>query len=190
MNKWLLGLAIVGSLVGCAEGEQRADDEGAETLRQATTATDAGVSPGTLGSPCAADTDCTATGTGAKCITKGATTGILFPEGYCTLNCKTDAQCGKTGICPLGRLADLAAAFLPDAGAAASSISLCFTKCTADKDCRTGYTCVAPPALPFGGAAPAAKYCQPPLPDGGALPPGIPGLPGGGGFPGLPRPPR
>lgn len=186
MNKWLLGLVVVGSLAGCVEGDQRSDDEGAETLSQTTTAPGAAVSPGTLGSACAVDTDCAATGAGAKCITKGATTGIVFPEGYCTLNCKTDAQCGKTGVCPLGRLADLAKTFLPDAGAAAASISVCFTKCTADTDCRTGYACVAPPALPFGGAAAKpVKYCQPPLPDagvGGA----IPGFPGGGGLPGFP----
>lgn len=190
MNKWILGLAIAGSIVGCAEGEQRVDEEGGEVLRQTASATPA---TGTLGSPCAADTDCT--GAGAKCITKGATTGLVFPEGYCTSNCKTDAQCGPTGVCPLGRLADLAAAFLPDAGAAASNISLCFNKCTADSDCRTGYSCVAPPALPFGGAAASAvKYCQPPLPDGGVGGlPGLPGLPGGGaipGLPGFPRPPR
>lgn len=190
MRKWLFLLAALESLVAC--GDQDLIDEPASDLAQVTATADGGVASapktGEIGSACTADADCTVTGT--TCLKDLSLTflSISFPGGHCTKACKADADCGTGSACPLVSLQT----FLP-------GISQCLKQCKVASDCREGYRCAASsfggiPGLGSGtptGAA-AATYCLPPMPGGGAVPPG--GAPGGGlpGLPGgtTPKPPR
>jgi hypothetical protein len=90
--------------------------------------------PGTSGKPCAADTDCA----NGEC--EDELNNIPAPGGYCTADdCEDDLTCGTGGVC----LAE---------GRGTS----CFQGCTADTECRTGYTCTEQ-----GATDKRAKVCFP-----------------------------
>lgn len=171
MSKWLLLTAALCGLVACSD-QDFSEDEAQEFQAQQTSldggtvmvtpTADGGAASaatGELGSACAADTDCKATGT--RCVKQvsipfGGFT-IQLPGGLCTKSCATADQCGAGFGCPLAA----AAAFVPD-------IAQCLKMCKTASDCRQGYNCAAPPALPFGGApaGPAVTHCMPPTPPG------------------------
>ena len=71
---------------------------------------------GEIGDACASRTDCAGGGIGS-CVDDG----YGFPDGYCTYNCQSDAECGESGHC---------------------SNQTCALSCMVDEDCpRSGYVC-------------------------------------------------
>jgi hypothetical protein len=73
-----------------------------------------------LGAPCQADTNCTA---GLKCLTATGTNfmGGGAPNGYCSLPCMSDNDCGASGSCL-------------NIGTDAAPVGGCLLKCTANTD--------------------------------------------------------
>jgi hypothetical protein len=146
------------------------DDATSDTLAQvvvldasspSTSAADGGVST-VIGQVCKTDSECGAPAN--KCNTKVTIPfvgiSIDYAGGYCTKQCKADAECGPGAGCPNAS----SAALMP-------ALSTCLKSCTAPSDCRTGYSCAAVPAFAgFGAtsapptAANAPKFCLPPLP--------------------------
>lgn len=182
MRKMLL-IGMVAALVGCTVERDEVDDPDSQALLFAIDAgsvvptSDGGLGQakdGAIGSSCAADADCAASGT--KCLKDIALPfgdPIKFEGGYCTKACTADKECGTGAACPLAA----AGSFLP-------GVSQCMSPCKVASDCRAGYRCAAS-SLPSFGGTPAtgsatATYCLPPSP-------GVPagGIPGGG-FPGFP----
>lgn len=108
---------------------------------------------GIVGKACAEDTEC-GEGTCRKSLL-----GTTYTGGYCTGDCYEAASCGNTGGC--GRSGILATLGAPGS---------CLLKCTANSDCRTGYTCRE--SVNFYGAG---TYCLPAPPSDG----GVPGADGG-----------
>jgi len=100
--------------------------------------------PGLVGKACTANTEC---GSG-DCATTLGTAAVPAPGGYCSLlGCTADAQCGG-GTCVGSNFG-----------------SRCYANCTADTQCRTGYTCQERATVGMT----TGKVCAPPTPvrDGG-----------------------
>jgi hypothetical protein len=74
---------------------------------------------GQIGSPCLGDADCT--WPADFCLPDG----MGFPNGYCTTDCLTHANCGGTNRC----------VFIVGYG------GFCYAGCTFDGDCRENYVC-------------------------------------------------
>lgn len=100
---------------------------------------------GTVGSACSTGNDCAGItvdataaqyGVVAQCKTSALDfaasdgTGIAYPDGYCTMRCWSNAQCGSGNTC---------AFYL---GALGEYENTCFKTCGTDSDCRTGYFCL------------------------------------------------
>lgn len=134
MKRLLVSIALA---VACADATD-------ETLAQATPAAseDAAMPLAIevvgVGTSCDKDRPCQ--GSAAQCMTRSSTLS-LYPEGYCTAECATDAECGEAGVCPVGEAerANPSYEFL-DAWP-----RKCFRSCTPDASapCRTGYRCVS-----------------------------------------------
>lgn len=100
--------------------------------------------PNVVGKPCADANQC---GNGS-CTKVLGPTNTPAPDGYCTLEgCETGSDCGG-GAC-IGTLPN----------------SRCYATCTADKDCRAGYSCIDR----MGPEMKSFKVCGvvPPATDGG-----------------------
>jgi hypothetical protein len=166
-------LVLASSLLACG------DDESAETSN--------------VGAACGGESDCT--GAADACLITqtlsgfGVTGGgvIRYRDGYCTAACSSDADCGKTGKCPVGE--SLAAAEIPAqyrsvADEILDTASNCYQPCSMPAECRSGYQCnTIPLALTGDGAGSEAidrvirtliegplstdKYCLPLAPDAG-----------------------
>lgn len=100
----------------------------------------------TAGKACTNTTDCG----GGMCATQISGTGILpmalpAPDGYCTANCMTNADCGAGGVCILDVNANLG--------------SRCYASCSGDDDCRDGYICGGVMIPGAGGFVP--NSCRP-----------------------------
>jgi hypothetical protein len=79
------------------------------------------------GKGCKRDSDCE-TGRCERSLQIAAGADVLdAPGGYCTLDCSTDAHCGRGGHCSVPAGADT---------------GQCLGECRGDDDCREGYKCV------------------------------------------------
>ena len=104
--------------------------------------------PGVVGNACADRTQC---GGSAECATSLGLPPVAAPGGYCTLQgCNAASQCGG-GAC-IGGITG----------------SRCYKTCTADGDCRGGYTCQE--RMAYGNMP--ARVCAPAPSSGDA---GVPG---------------
>ncbi len=74
---------------------------------------------GQIGSPCNENADCQVPG--GFCLSDM----MGFEDGYCTMSCNTDQDCGGTNRC----------VFIADHG------SFCYKGCSLDGDCRPNYVC-------------------------------------------------
>lgn len=92
-------------------------------------------SPGELGTACGARTDCNA---GLGCLTQA----VGFPGGTCSSTC-------DSAPCPVG------VGTCVDLTSTSAGAKACLRTCTAEADCRTGYTCCAA----LGGACAPANLC-------------------------------
>jgi hypothetical protein len=69
-----------------------------------------------IGGPCLDELDCAA---GSYCLT-----GLDYPDGTCTTNCRQDADCRGGSVC------------------VEEEAGICLLPCTVDEDCaRDGYVC-------------------------------------------------
>jgi hypothetical protein len=82
-----------------------------------------------VGSPCSADADCG--GAVMSCATRLGNS--VAPEGYCSLSCIDDSDCGSRGAC----IGGLGAALSGLLGATGT----CYEACSDGSECREGYTC-------------------------------------------------
>ncbi len=86
---------------------------------------------GQVGTPCTADSECAALGTGHVCKKKTSSGLNDYQGGYCTKSCVTDSNCPTRALC-LG----------PQPGYGESD-SVCWARCTGTEECRVGYECYA-----------------------------------------------
>lgn len=156
MNRILILMSISCGLFACADGAETGNDmRGQQTLGQEA------VKPviENLGAPCKVNEDCK--GTGTRCITTSQISGLVYPGGFCTAGCASDAECGTGGWCPL---ATMDAGVFPSAEVQ-KAVTICLLKCEADKDCREGYVCTTESSLTFLPPSDSTqKYCRPPVP--------------------------
>ncbi len=68
-----------------------------------------------VGGPCTADEECDTPPSFCE-------EGNLFPEGMCSIACKSQEDCILSTVC--------------------SARGLCLMRCGADRDCREGYSCI------------------------------------------------
>jgi hypothetical protein len=146
-----------------------------------------------VGAACSGEIDCA--GEADACLITqtlsgfGVTAGgvIRYQGGYCTAACTRDADCGKTGKCPVGEAlsaADIPPQYTSIAQDILDTASNCYQPCVAPSDCRSGYQCnTIPGALTGEGVGAEAvdlvirtliegpismeKYCLPLGPDAG-----------------------
>lgn len=138
-SRQLAFLVLVVSLLAC--GDEKTSEES------------------NVGAACSGETDCQGA-SGACLITQtlsgfGVTSGgvIRYSDGYCTAACRTHADCGKSGKCPVGEA--LAASSVPAqyrsiANEIVDTASNCYQTCSAPGDCRSGYQCNTIPAALTG----------------------------------------
>lgn len=115
----------------------------------------------TAGKACAADKDC---GTGAckKELTIGGgflgPTTTPAPGGYCSFNCRLDADCGSGGVC-LGANSTGGFGFGNAGGQRQAAMGQCLARCDSSTQCREGYRCLDTNgrALESGNASAAAN---------------------------------
>jgi hypothetical protein len=146
-----------------------------------------------VGAACGGETDCK--GEADACLITqtlsgfGVTGGgvVRYPNGYCTAACTSDAQCGKTGKCPVGEAlstTEIPAQLQSVAEEILDTASNCYQPCSMPGECRSGYQCnTIPAALTGDGAGSEAvdrvirtliegplstdQYCLPLGPDAG-----------------------
>ena len=152
-----------------------------------------------VGAPCGGEIDCM--GAADTCLFSQTLSGfgvssggvVHYGQGYCTATCKTHAECGRGGKCPIGEAlthASIPAQYRSVADEVLGSASNCYQPCTTVSDCRTNYQCNTIPAALTGesgssvainlvlsavleGPISTDKYCLPvaaSVPDAGALP--------------------
>jgi hypothetical protein len=132
----------------------------------------------TAGKACAADADCG--GAAMSCITQmqvfnaqaisggmvntsQLTVQVPYPGGYCSQRCVDNVDCGAGGVC-VGGLG---------AFGGAVAVGTCYKSCSANADCRDGYSCGNPgaagiPGMAMAGATTAqVKACFVPPPAAG-----------------------
>lgn len=137
----------------------------------------------TAGKACADDGDC-GTGTCKKQLPSGlggflGTSTQPAPGGYCSFNCKLNADCGAGGVC-IGANATGGFGFGNTGGANQSASGQCFQRCDSSSQCRDGYRCLdstSGRAMESGNAEPAANAsgsCQV-APETDKLEPGVVG---------------
>ena len=109
---------------------------------------------------------------------------ITFPDGYCTADCTTQAQCAAGSECGVKKLIDTIEPFLMGMippGALDQVPSQCLDLCAGTSQCREGYVCQSiieasgqASRLPPGSALLFSKYClpffTPPAIDAGTTP--------------------
>jgi hypothetical protein len=107
------------------------------------------------GKPCKRDSQCG----GGRCVSAlhivATDTALTAPDGYCTLRCEDDSECGAHGLCSVP---------------AGETHGECLARCSADQPCREGYDCVGNSAS-FG----LPGTCQP-LPATDKLEDGVVGI--------------
>lgn len=170
MNKSLVLLALALVASGCGE-DQLAPSEPSESQVLAQVA--GGEKTTNVGAACSSDDQCT--GSAASCLTvvpldltPNARLTVTYPGGFCSAQCKADADCGSAGGCPVAEYLSLINAVVPGQQDLVAKLSICVPKCNAQSDCRDGYVCQAPPANPFA-VAPRnpQKFCTLPGADAG-----------------------
>lgn len=153
MRQFLILVSIASGLMACADGAESGAEQEQKALKQEATVTPLIEK---TGAPCAADADCK--GTGTRCITTSQISGLTYPGGFCTVGCKTDAECGEGGACPL---ASIDASVFPSPEIQ-KAVTVCLPKCEADTDCREGYVCSTESSLKFLPDTDNKQgYCQP-----------------------------
>jgi hypothetical protein len=89
---------------------------------------------GVAGTACKRDTDCK----GGLCVgvlhIQAVSDAVDAPDGYCTLSCEIDSQCGALGECSVP---------------AGENQGECLAGCNDELPCRSGYLCVGA-SRPFG----------------------------------------
>ena len=99
---------------------------------------------GVTGKACTADADCG----GAAQSCKTTLSGSQAPEGYCSIGCSENSDCGEKGIC-VGGLGSALSSLLGQLG----STGVCYRGCDKTSDCRAGYECGMPTTMGAVGAA-------------------------------------
>lgn len=100
------------------------------------------------------------------------------PGGYCTFDCKLDADCGQDGLC-IGATSGGSFGFGNVGGRTQSAAGKCMLRCDSSSQCREGYRCLSGygQAIESGGAMAAANAsgaCQV-APETDMLEPGVVG---------------
>ncbi len=155
------GLVCTSCLAGqaCVGGKCQSSDGGANEV----------------GTPCVTNDNCAALGAGHLCKLKTSSGASNYTGGYCTKDCIGNADCPSSALC-------LSAPGLGEGD------SVCWSRCTAPADCRSGYDCYSigggdsacwisplpafdagPPADKVGHPCATDVACQSPPDDGVCL---------------------
>jgi hypothetical protein len=145
------------------DGGAARDDAGASALLERVS---------NVGTPCSLLSH-SCRGAAAQCL-EISYSGAFYAGGYCTADCKSSAECGPGGECPVGDAESLE----PDYDFRSTWARKCFKSCQpgALDSCRAGYACMSLADAYAANDAPAPLHrnvCIPRLPgfggDAGSL---------------------
>lgn len=171
---------VVLSCLGMSACGSSEDNQGGSTE---TTEPPKALTANTAGKACTDDGDC-GTGSCEKQL-NAAGGGLLGPStvpapgGYCSFNCKLNADCGAGGVC-IGANATGGFGFGNTGGANQAASGQCLKRCDSSSQCRDGYRCLDSNngrAMESGNAEPATNAtgsCQV-APETDTLEPGVVG---------------
>jgi hypothetical protein len=120
-------------------------DPGCQALPQCDTGTQL------VGTPCTANTDCSAQGDDPVCLTEAV---FGWPQGTCSEFCSTDLGEQANPDCQPGSICT---------ATAETGVGVCIRFCTVPSDCRAGYSCVDQACRPSCSSAsqcPQTGYCE------------------------------
>ena len=131
-----------------------------------------------IGDKCVLSTDCSLRGE-RLCDTSQ-------PGGYCTVfNCRAN-QCPEESACVMFQ-PNVPGCAYNDRAWQRTGRNFCMVRCESDGDCRAGYVCADPRAVPWSGFIldddQNQRVCIPPELEGGPAPDGVPGEAAGAGEP-------
>jgi hypothetical protein len=169
MKRLLMVCALAGFAIACGDDEGDGDgrtDAGSDSGLRVDSGTDSGTTDAgpvavkvtNVGAACTVPTVATACGGASPSCGTATWAGVAYPEGHCEAACTKSAECGSTGLCPLGE--GLANSII---GATVSmnlmtSTGVCYKKCTTTGDCRTGYKCNSMVEVLGGSSAQAVSF--------------------------------
>lgn len=136
MRRLLVASTLIAALCGCGDGSEETNVETEAILNEDAATPLAMVQVSNVGAACHEDLACS--GATATCLTRSST-ATIYPGGYCTATCASDAECGPDGVCPIGEAERLE----PRYDFIASWPRKCFRRCALDAEsgCRPDYRC-------------------------------------------------
>jgi hypothetical protein len=145
MKRILASLILTMVLAACDEDEPDLPEEEPEPILDAGEPADASVEAGVpkvtnVGEACGLGLGRDCRGPAAQCL-EISYSGAFYAGGYCTADCKSNAECGPEGVCPVPE----AVRAQPSYPFRSTWARKCFRSCKpgVPGECRIGYACLS-----------------------------------------------
>lgn len=164
MRRLLVASALIAALCGCDDASDETRMETGAIVHDDAATPLPTIQVSNVGAACGEGLACS--GATAECLERSST-ATVYPGGYCTATCASDAECGADGVCPIAEAERLE----PRYDFIANWPRKCFRRCAleAQSGCRPDYRCRSLAEAYWRPSAPApmrVPVCIP-MPAGG-----------------------